>query len=459
MRVGGSAYDSNMLSIEVGEALDGIDAALDTLAALDLNGLDVRDLLTVAARSEKAARHATLRHDVSHALHQRDVSEVGGAAHKVLADWLRITPAEARRRARVTESLVPRTTLTGQPLPPHQPATAEAWRAGDLDGEHLRVIQRFLAELPCDVPDTEREKAEAFLVEHARLLRPDQLARLADRLALVLNPDGTFTDEDRARKRSFTFSRQRPDGMSEARLWATPELRSYLETWLAKYGAPGMCNPADQTAQIDDEPTQAQADADTRTVGQRHHDALAALVRGQLGDPRLGQHNGRPVTVIVSTTLQELQDKTGHGVTGGGTLLPMSDLIRMGRHAYHYLTLFDGVTGRALWLGRTKRIATADQRIVLHAKDRGCTAPGCTVPGYAAQVHHAARDWSAGGRTDVDDLTFACKHDNLLVETGGWTTRKLPNGDTEWIPPPQLPLPGGTNTYHHPEKLLKKRRQ
>jgi hypothetical protein len=31
---------------------------------------------------------------------------------------------------------------------------------------------------------------------------------------------------------------------------------------------------------------------------------------------------------------------------------------------------------------------------------------------------------------------------------------RLPNGQTEWIPPPGVPLIGGTNTYHHPERLL-----
>lgn len=444
-----------MLSIAVSEALSAIDTAVDSLTALDLSALSAPDLLALAGRCEQAARrHDALRHDVSHELHQREVCEVGGAPHKVLADWLRITPAEARRRARVTESLVPRTTLTGDPLPPHQPATAEAWRRGELDGEHVRVIQRFLVDLPFDVSTADREKAEAFLAEHARLLRPDQLRVLADRLALTMNPDGMFTEEDRARRRSFTWGRQQPDGMTEARLWATPELRSYLEAWLAKFAAPGRCNPADDAAIVDGEPTQAQADADTRTVGQRQHDALTALVRGRLGDPNLGQHNGLPVTVIISATLQDLQAKAGYGVTGGGALVPMSDVVRMGSHAYHYLTLFDGVTGRALWLGRTKRIATADQRIVLHAKERGCTAPGCTAPGYAVQVHHAATDWSDGGMTDIDDLTFACKLHNLLVETGGWSTRKLPNGDTEWIPPPHLPFPAGTNTYHHPERLL-----
>jgi len=446
-----------MSSIPASETWEAVDAALDALAAVDLSTLEPRELLVVAARCEALHRRATvIRHDISHEIQQRDYSEMGGPPHKMLADWLRITPAEARRRSRVVEPLTERTTLLGDRLPPRQPDTAAAWRAGHLDDEHVRVIHRFLAELPSDVDGAERDEAEAFLAEQARLLRPDQLAKLAQRLALRLNPDGKFSEEDRAARRSFTWAPQRLDGMSVGRLIASPELRAYLEAWFAKFAAPGMCNPADQTAVVDGEPTQAQADADLRSHGQRQHDALMTLVRPQLGDPKLGQHNGLPVTVIVSATLQDLQAKAGCAVTAGGSLLPMTDLIRMARHSYHYLTLFDGVTGRALWLGRTKRIATADQRIVLHSRDRGCTAPGCTVPGYDCQVHHAVTDWSDGGNTNIDELAFACPRDNQLVETGGWTTRKLSNGRVEWLPPPQLPLTGGTNTYHHPERLLPK---
>lgn len=57
----------------------------------------------------------------------------------------------------------------------------------------------------------------------------------------------------------------------------------------------------------------------------------------------------------------------GWAITAGGSRLPMEDLIRMGAHAVHYLSTFDG-RGRAVWLGRAKRLASADQRIV---RDRG----------------------------------------------------------------------------------------
>jgi hypothetical protein len=61
--------------------------------------------------------------------------------------------------------------------------------------------------------------------------------------------------------------------------------------------------------------------------------------------------------------------------------------------------------------------------------------------------------WAAGGRTDADKLTFACAPNHKLVEMG-WRTRKLPNGRTEWIPPPHLDRGARTNDYHHPERLF-----
>ncbi|MCV7259809.1 hypothetical protein H7J72_14345, partial [Mycobacterium shimoidei] len=54
------------------------------------------------------------------------------------------------------------------------------------------------------------------------------------------------------------------------------------------------------------------------------------------------------------------------------------------------------------------------------------------------------------------NLTLACGPDHRLTEQG-WTTRKNTHGDTEWIPPPHLDHgQPHTNTYHHPQKLLRK---
>ena len=81
-----------------------------------------------------------------------------------------------------------------------------------------------------------------------------------------------------------------------------------------------------------------------------------------------------PVTLIVSTTLKELESGRGHAVTAGGSLLPMSEVIRQAAAAHHYLAVFDNHTECPLYLGRSRRLASTAQRIVLHARDRGCTS-------------------------------------------------------------------------------------
>jgi hypothetical protein len=437
------------------DAFAALDAAVAAVVALDWDGIPVTELLEALERLESARRRTTAcAYDAAAAIDRRDEQALGAKSHRVIADVLRVSLGEARRRISRSGRLAPRTTLTGQPIAPELPATAQAWHAGALDDEHLRVIEKFFTDLPDHVPPADSVKAEVFLAEQAALLRPDQLEKLASQLALRLNPDGDFSDADRARKRGFAWcGGQGPDGMSTARLVASPELRAMLEAWMAKFAAPGMCNPADQSPTVTGEPSQDVMDRDGRSHPQRQHDALVALVRGQLGDPRLGEHRGLPVTVIVSTTLEQMQKASGVAVTAGGTLLPMSDVIRMATHAWHYLAVFEKHTDRALYLGRSKRIATADQRIVLHAKDRGCTAPGCDMPGYLSEVHHVD-EWADGGLTNVDRLTFACKGDHKLLRPGGWRTRKLKDGSTQWLPPPHLPLIGGTNTYHHPERML-----
>ena len=121
----------------------------------------------------------------------------------------------------------------------------------------------------------------------------------------------------------------------------------------------------------------------------------------------------------------------------------MSDVIRLGSHAHHYLAIFD--KGKALALYHTRRLASPAQRIVLYAKDRGCTFPGCTVPGYLCEVHHC-NPYATNPVTDINDLTFGCGPNHKLAEQG-WTTRKNARGDTEWIPP-ATPRPRPTPHQH-----------
>ena len=216
------------------------------------------------------------------------------------------------------------------------------------------------------------------------------------------------------------------------------------EVIFAKYAAPGMCNPADDEPCTSGTPTQAQIDNDDRTLAQRQHDAMLAIGRIALMSGELGHLNGLPVAVIIRTTLQDLESRAGIGVTGGGTKLPIADVITMAAHANHHLAVFDGATGQALALYRTKRVASPAQRIMLIARDGGCTKPCCTVGAYGCQAHHATKDWAQGGNTNVDDMTLACGPDNRAVDDGGWQTTINSRGECEWTPatrPRPRPIP------------------
>jgi hypothetical protein len=332
------------------------------------------------------------------------------------------------------------------------PATAEAQRDGAIGTEAVRVIRGFCHRLPDFVDVETREKAEAHLAALGGEHRPDELAKLADRLAYYLNQDGNFSDHDRARRRGITLGKQDIDGMSAISGYLTPAARAALEAVLAKLAAPGMANPDDEQPIVEGTPSQEAINGDTRTVAQRNHDGLHAAARALLASGDLGQHNGLPATIIVTTTLKELESGAGKGLTGGGTLLPMSEVIRLASAAHHYLAIFD--QGNAIGLYHTKRLASPGQRIVLYAKDRGCSFPGCDVSGYYCEVHHCT-PYAQCGVTDVNDSTFGCGGHHPLAEQG-WTTRTRNDGVTEWIPPAHLDHgQPRTNTYFHPEKLLR----
>ncbi len=424
--------------------------ACDTVPHRELVGLLAE--LTTVLRSVPALEHRVLARLTS----ETEPRRLGESSwKKVLTTALRVSEKEASRRLAHAAALGPRQSITGEPLPPCWEATAAAQSRGALDAEHVSVIAKFHDTLPGWVDEDTRAAADRQLASLGAGLKPDDLKKAADRLAAMIDQDGPEpTDAERARKRGISMGKQQPDGMSRLTGWVTPELRAVYEAIEAKLAAPGVCNPDDDAPCVDGEPDAQQRRRDTRSPAQRTHDAWLAVGRSALCSGDLGRHNGLPVTVIVSTTLQELQKGAGVAVTGGGSLLPMTDLIRMASHAYHYLAVFDEHTSKALYLGRTKRIASAAQRIVLHARDRGCTRPGCTVPGYWCQVHHVT-GWKDGGRTDVNDLTLACGPENRMLEQTGWDTHTNTRGQVEWVPPPDLDTGGHrVNNYHHPERHL-----
>lgn len=434
-------------------ALDAIDAAHDVLRATssDVVGNDFRVGVAERLETQDRVNRGLMYRFFAEIADPPDGAESVPAVRAKLCARLRVTPAELIRRFKLAARIRPRRSLTGPAVPPELPGLAAAVEAGAVGEDHIRAVCRAVDALPASVSPTEVAEAERTLVAHATKLDAGIVAKLGQRIADYLNPDGLFTDEDRARRRGLRLGPQGPDGMSRLTGFLDPEARAYLEAIEAAV-RPGRHQPEGAAPEQRDE----------RSAPQRCHDALKLGFETALASGQLGTHRGHPVTVVVTTTLDEL-NRAAHAVvdpsipmpaparTGGGSRLPMRDLIRLAAKAIHYLAVFEDHTGRPLYLGRQKRLATADQRLICYARDRGCTRPNCLESGYHCEVHHAP-DWAHGGSTDADKLFFACGCDHGATTRGEWHTIVTDNGRLGWTDgsgPPQI------NHAHHPEELLR----
>lgn len=441
---------------QVAAALAALRTAVEGVRELPFGSLSPAELLDVCSGIQDAhnllptAEHAA----ITALAEQTTPAQIGTKSWpEALRIRLRISHKEARRRFRDAINLGPRHTLTGEPVPARRAATAAAQAGGWLTQDHIEELETFFAHCPGWVDAQRRQQMEEKLVAVAASNCPDVLHHAIAEALYLLNQDGEEPIEDlAARSRGIVLGPQEPDGTRTIRGRLTAELGATLDAITGKWAAPGMCNPDDPTPCTSGTPSQEQIDTDTRTARQRTHDALLTLGRHALMSGELGQHNGLPVSIVVTTTLQELQAGAGIAVTATGTKLPIGDLIRLAAHAHHYLAVFDQHGNVPLYLGRTKRLATPGQRLMLFARDRGCTCPGCTAAGNRSQAHHATQDFAHGGLTDITDLALGCGPHQRLVGPGKWTTHINTNGRCEWIPPALLDTgQSRINTYHHPQ--------
>jgi hypothetical protein len=440
------------------EARERIDAALDAIDAAhavlrdtssDVVGNDFRVDVAERLETQDRANRGLMYRFFAEIAEPPDGNECIPAVRGMLWARLRVTPREIVRRFKLAARIRPRRSLTGPPVQPELPELAAAVEAGAVGEDQIRAVCQAVDVLPACVSPTDVAEAERTLVQHATKLDAGVVTKLGQRIADYLNPDGLFNDNDRLRRRGLHLGPQGPDGMSRLSGLLDPEARAYFEAVEAAV-RPGRHQPdcAEPEAR------------DQRTPAQRCHDALKLGLEAAIASGKLGVHRGHPVTVIATTTLADL-NQAAHAVVdpsipmpapaNTGARLPMRDLIRMAAKAIHYLAVFDDHTSRPLYLGRQKRVATADQRLICYARDRGCTRPNCLEPGYRCEVHHSP-DWAQGGRTDADKLFFACGCDHGAASRGEWHTVVTGSGRLGWTDgngPPEI------NRAHHPDELLR----
>ncbi|MEZ5115861.1 MAG: HNH endonuclease signature motif containing protein [Candidatus Nanopelagicales bacterium] len=79
-------------------------------------------------------------------------------------------------------------------------------------------------------------------------------------------------------------------------------------------------------------------------------------------------------------------------------------------------------------LGRSRRVASRDQRRYLLLRDGGCRFAGCGMPADRCQPHHLLH-WADGGGTDVATMACLCTHCHHLVHEGGFALAGDPEAE------------------------------
>ena len=306
-------------------------------------------------------------------------------------------------------------------------------------------LATLLAVIPGDVWDA---AAEEMVAHAARGASASQLGNVRDALIAKHGPADAAEGEQKELHRH--------------RLFTTP-VKSATGLWVGSYA---MDNDAHATlvAALDvlaAPAKSADGEMDVRTAGQRNLDAVVEMAAVVATDPTLLRH-ARPASltraqVIVTmpygalcagldargsdaggrgelgrgeTVREGLGGEQGYGLDGHGNPLTAATVRRMCCDAAIIPAVL-GTDSAVLDLGRSSRLASADQIRYLRLRDRCCTFPGCDRPPSWCQVHHLL-EWDADqGPTDVSNLALLCTRHHTEVHARG-LIGELRDGRIRW---------------------------
>ncbi|MET8267752.1 DUF222 domain-containing protein [Micromonospora arida] len=398
-------------ALEQAEA--AVAACFDT-AAWAVSEHDLVAALDATHRLEQ--RLAAVKLSLVRELDGRGTATAQGASSTAvwLRDRLRLGVGAARRLVELAA------TLDAAPA-----GVRDALAGGAVDVGQVRVIAETVETVHAAAGAEAADKAVGVLVGWATQFDAALLRRLGTRILDHVAPDvadaaaeaALRAQESRAaRDRHITISEQ-----TDGRL----RLAGILDTEAA----------AVLRAAIDPLTTPTGPD-DTRTPGQRRHDALADVCRLALRSGELPENGGDLAQVVVTTSYDGLARQLGAGALDIGPHLTPEAVRRLACDA-SILPAVLGGSGQPLDVGRQRRLITGPLRRALVLRDRGCAFPGCDRPPRWCDGHHI-RHWADGGDTSLDNAVLLCGHHHRHLHHGDWAVRLGGDGHPEFIPPAWL---------------------
>ncbi|MEU7923779.1 DUF222 domain-containing protein [Micromonospora sp. NPDC049801] len=412
------------------EELTQADAAV--AACLDASAWSLAEHELVAALDAAhrlAQRLAALQLTLVRELDGRGIARAHGASGTAvwLRERLRLTIPAARRLVDLAAALD-----NG-----HNGGVRQALADGNITAEQARVITDTVTTVHDSAGSTAADKAVGVLIEWAGQFDPTLLRRLSTRILDHVAPDvaeaaakaALEADARRAdRDRHLTVSEQ-TDG--RLRLAGTLDVET---AGLLRAAIDPLSGPSGPD--------------DTRTPGQRRHDALADVCRLALRTGDLPANGGEPAQIVVTTGYDALSQQLGAGTLDTGLSLTPQTVRRLACDAAILPAVLGG-NGQPLDVGRQRRLITGPLRRALVLRDRGCAFPGCDRPPRWCDAHHV-RHWADGGDTCLTNAVLLCGHHHRHVHKGEWTVRLGSDGrpmfvPPAWLDPDQLPR---RNRYH-----------
>lgn len=370
-----------------------------------------------------------------------DLADQSGARDVAawVADKCRVDPGPARVEARLANSL-DRSHLLH----------SHAVRDGAASIAQAQVITHVLDDLPGDLDPDTLALAEKAMVRYAGDYAPAQLRRLGRHLLDVVAPEiAEAADARRLAEIEAEAERKvrlslRPVGDGTTRLSGRlPDadairLRVYLEAFTSPRAG------CDLTGDRSEDPATpgSNPDVDRLPYAARLGHAFRALI--EMIDPaKLPQHGGSTTTVMVTLSLEQLQqqlaaatildDTTSMAPTSGGSManLSASQARRLACNAAIIPVVLGG-RSELLDLGRSARLFSTAQRRALRLRDTTCRAEGCTIPTTWTEAHHID-PWSHGGPTNLENAISLCSFHHHRVHDPGFETERVSNGDYRFI--------------------------
>ena len=145
---GGVDGAPSLFALAMDSLLADIDGLVELLDNRELDGLDAAALVGFAQEFERVRnRLPMIDHRVILALDAADTATAFGQPNvgKVVAQALRISPAEAGRRIAAAKAVGPRTSMLGEELAPIRPLLRAAQAAGDVTPDRVALIVTSLA--------------------------------------------------------------------------------------------------------------------------------------------------------------------------------------------------------------------------------------------------------------------------------------------------------------------------